>query len=85
MAEDIGPVRVVVLWAEEVRIAARALHAMRDWYDAHPDEEIPLDLLRDALNAASTAFNSKDLCSDTCAIMCAELPLFGRRRAEPPA
>lgn len=77
---DVASLKVVILWAEEVRIAARAMHALRDALksgEVGDGASAKRDAaLRAALEACFVCLGEEALTGD-CAIMCAESPLRG--------
>jgi hypothetical protein len=83
---DTAKVKVVILWAEEVRIAARAMDTL--FKALHKESTATAEekdaALKYALSAAHAAFNSPELLGD-CAIMVAESPIHAvmgaKRRA----
>lgn len=67
--------KVVILWAEEVRVAARALHALVDLIkDGKADEGEADRAVKAALEASHTALFNREILDGAAIVVC-EAPL----------
>lgn len=72
--------KVVILWAEEVRIAARALHAMRNVPKDAPDEEHEAATVA-AFRACDVAIYNPMLLEAGAAVVVSEFPIYRDKEA----